>query len=57
LATPHPLRNFTVWGWITRLSQHYIDQLLDEIRLLSYSEMKQLFPDCIFEKEKFLFFT
>jgi len=28
-----------------------------EIRLLTYSEMKQLFPDCTILKERFLGFT
>jgi len=53
----HLLQNFTVWGWIARLDQKHIDQFLNEVRLLTYYEMKLLFPDCIIEKEKFLFFT
>ena len=53
----HLLRNFTVWGWITRPKQDHVDSLLEEIRLLNFKEMKQLFPDCIIEKENFLFFT
>lgn len=53
----HLLRNFTVWGWITRPKQEEVDSLLNEIRLLNFKEMKQLFPDCIIEKEKFLLFT
>jgi hypothetical protein len=53
----HLLRNFTIWGWITRPSQSEIDGLLEEIRLLTFSEMKQLFPDCEIERERFLFFT
>lgn len=53
----HMLRNLTVWGWITRPKQEQIDSLLEEIRLLTYKEMKELFPDCVIEKEKFLFFT
>ena len=53
----HMLRNFSVWGWITRPSQKQIDSILHEIRLLTLNEMKELFPDCVIEKEKFLFFT
>lgn len=51
------LRNFTVWGLITRPSQEYVDQILSEVRLLTLKEMQTLFPDCIIFKEKFLFFT
>lgn len=51
------LRNFTVWGVITRPSQELVDQFLSEVRLLSFKEMQVLFPDCIIFKEKFLFFT
>ena len=53
----HMLRNFTVWGWITRPTQEQIDSILHEIRLLTLNEMKELFPGCAIEKEKFLFFT
>jgi hypothetical protein len=51
------MRNFTVWGIITRPTQQYINDFLRERRLLSLTEMKVLFPDCCIIKEKFLFLT
>ena len=51
------LRNFTVWGLLTRPDKDEVEQFLSEIRLLSYDEMKNLFPDCEIRKEKFLLFT
>lgn len=51
------MRNFTVWGLITRPSQAYIDNFLNERKLLTYKAFKSLFPDATIRKEKFLFFT
>ncbi len=51
------MRNFTIWGIITRPTQQFIDGFLRERRLLSFKEMKILFPDCRIIKEKFLFMT
>lgn len=51
------LRNFTVWGLITRPSRDDVDRFLNEVRLLTLPEMQLLFPDCIILKERFLFFT
>jgi hypothetical protein len=51
------LRNFTVWGWLTRPSDRQIENVLAEIRLLTLAEMKCLFPDCEIKKEKFLGLT
>jgi hypothetical protein len=51
------LRNFTVWGLLTRPDEKRVDQFLSETRLLSYDEMKALFPDCEIRIEKLLFFT
>lgn len=51
------LRNFTVWGLVTRPSRSEVDQFLDEVRLLSLKEMQALFPQCHIFKERFLFFT
>lgn len=51
------LRNFTIWGLITRPSQTQVEQFLSEVRLLTLKEMQVLFPDCIILKEKFLFLT
>jgi hypothetical protein len=51
------LRNFTVWGWVTRPDQRQVDKFLEETRLLSFEEMKALFPDCEIHEERFLGFT
>lgn len=51
------LRNFTVWGWLTRPSTSDIDAFLAEIRLLSREEMEELFPEADIICEKFLGFT
>lgn len=52
------LRNFTVWGLITRPSQQYcMGHIINEIRLLSCNELRRLFSSCHIIKEKFLFFT
>jgi len=48
------MKNFTIWGILTRPSQAYIDNFLNERVLLNYKEFKQLFPDAIIYKEKFL---
>lgn len=49
------MRNFTVWGWLTRPSQQQITDSLNEIKLLRHAEMRQLFPDCEIRREKVLF--
>jgi hypothetical protein len=51
------LRYLTVWGWITRPTQGMVEDFLAEVRLLSFQEMRALFPDCIVKKEKFLGLT
>jgi len=51
------LRYFTVWGWLTRPSREAVKKMHDEIRLLNYAEMCELFPDCEIAKERFLFVT
>jgi hypothetical protein len=51
------LRNFTVWGWLTRPSDTQIEDVLAEIRLLSFAEMESLFPGCEIKKERFLGLT
>jgi hypothetical protein len=51
------LRNFTIWGLITRPSPQVIENFLQEVRLLDSRQMKELFPDCEIREEKFLLFT
>lgn len=49
------MRNFTVWGLITRPSDKYIENFLEERRLLSFKEFFQIFSDCKIIVERFLF--
>jgi hypothetical protein len=51
------VRNFSVWGWLTRPGPERVDAFLHEVRLLTYREMKELFPDCRIERERFLGWT
>lgn len=39
------LRNFTVWGLLTRPSTEYCEKFLTELRLLNKQEMEELFPE------------
>jgi hypothetical protein len=45
--------------WTPRgiLQPEIVHQIVDEVRLLTYSEMKQLFPDCVILKERVLGLT
>jgi len=51
------LRNFSVWGWITRPTRQDCERSTDEIRLLSAGEFQSLFPDSSMTKERFVGFT
>jgi SAM-dependent methyltransferase len=51
------LRNFTIWGWLTRPDQSYVDSWLDEIALLSPRDMRLLFPGCTLLRERVLGMT
>lgn len=51
------VRNFTLWGWITRPSSASVDRMLGELRLLDYATFRALFPDCEIHRERFLGFT
>lgn len=51
------LRNFSLWGLIARPSQDYVDRFVDQTKLLGYGDLKQLFPGCTIQKERFLFAT
>jgi len=48
------LRHFTPWGWLQRPSREEVEATVEEIRLLSYREMCELFPDCEMLVERFL---
>jgi hypothetical protein len=45
-------RHFTLWGLMTKPSPERVDEMLCDIRLLTYKEMRQLFPDCRILKER-----
>jgi hypothetical protein len=51
------LRYFTLWGLMTKPTPAEVEGFLNEVRLLSYSEMQELFPDCEIVRERFLGFT
>ncbi len=51
------LLRFSVWGLITRADRSYIDNIVEQNRLLSLPEVEELFPNCTIIKEKFLFMT
>lgn len=51
------LRNFTIWGWITRPTPRQVEDFLREVRLLTYEEMSALFPDCTIWREKWMGIT
>ena len=48
------LRNFTVWGWITRPTRQHCESFMKELCLLDEREMKKLFPECKIYRECFL---
>ena len=51
------LRNFTIWGLVTRPTAEQCDNFLREIRLLDEQELKRLFPDAEIWHERVLGFT
>lgn len=51
------LRNFTVWGLVTRPSRAECIRFLNEVRLLDYQQMKALFPQARILKERVLGIT
>ncbi len=50
-------RNFTLWGLVHRPSQVQVDARAGEYRLLAATELRELFPDCAIERERFLGLT
>ena len=51
------IRRFTLWGMMTKPSPAGVEAFLQEVRLLSFAEMQQLFPDCEIRREKAFGFT
>lgn len=51
------LRNFTIWGWLTRPSLQECNEFVEEVCLLDEREMRRLFPDAVIFRESFLGFT
>lgn len=47
------LRYSTVWGLLTKPSKEQCENFLNEVRLLSFKEMKELFPDANIICERF----
>ncbi|MCW1923516.1 class I SAM-dependent methyltransferase [Luteolibacter arcticus] len=48
------MRRFTPWGWLSKPTKADIDFMVDTTRLLTFREMKQLFPDCQILVERIL---
>lgn len=48
------LRNFTVWGWITRPSVQECEAFMNSTRLLDKTKLQHLFPDADIWHERFL---
>jgi hypothetical protein len=51
------MRNFTLRGWIDRPDPDAARAFAAELRLLTFAEMRSLFPDCTILRERFLGFT
>jgi hypothetical protein len=56
-ALQRKLLRFTVWAFVAKPTAEEREAFLQEVRLLSYDEMGQLFPDCQILRERFLFLT
>ncbi len=48
------LRNFTIWGWVTRPSPAECESFINEVNLLDRREFSGLFPGAIIVVERFL---
>ncbi|MCK5850971.1 MAG: class I SAM-dependent methyltransferase [Kiritimatiellae bacterium] len=48
------IRWCSLWGILARPSKEEIRQMVDSTRLLTYAEMRKLFPDCRILTERFL---
>ena len=46
------LRNFTIWGWLTRPDPSQCDQFVNEVRMITVRELRTLFPEANIWREK-----
>lgn len=53
----HLLRNFTVWGLMTRPSREYVRQFVESTRLISARELSAFFPTAELHRERFVGLT
>lgn len=51
------LRNFTLWGWITRPDRRQCEVFIKEVRMLTARDMRQLFPEAQIRRERFFGLT
>lgn len=51
------LRNFTIWGLLTRPTAEECDQFLGEVRLLDQAGLRRLFPDGLIWRDRVLGLT
>lgn len=56
-AMQKKLLRFTLWGFLTKPDKKKINDIVEEIRLLSYREVKELFPEATIIRERFFFLT
>jgi hypothetical protein len=50
------IRNFTVWGWVTRPSPESCRAIVQEIQLLKPAELRAMFPEAELIVERFMLF-
>lgn len=51
------IRRGTIWGLMTNPTIKEVEDFLNEVRLLSFQEMTDLFPDCYIHRETFMGLT
>jgi hypothetical protein len=51
------LRNFTLWGWITRPDSTKCELFIEEVRMVTARDMRQFFPEAQILRERFLGLT
>ena len=48
------LRNFTVWGWVTRPTRQQCQEFLEEVNLLDENDLRCLFPEADIWRERLM---